>query len=349
MTRPDPALSVVVPVFNEEAVLPLLVQRLREVLDELGESYEVLVVDDGSTDGTAAALRSVRTDWPHLRVLRLRRNCGHQAALVAGLRRARGDYVASIDADLQDPPEVLPEMVSLAREQRLDIVYGVRADRRADTRFKRWTAGMYYRLMRRLVGRQMPAQAGDFRLLSRAAVEALRELPERVPVLRLVVPWLGFPSGEVRYLRAERAAGSTKYPVSRMLGLAADSVTSFSAAPLRFATWLGLAGVALCAILVVVAVVAFLLGGTVSGWPSLYVAVLFLGAVQLLCLGLLGEYVARIYTAVQARPAYFVAEDSLHEPLAPGVPAQTTRSDPPAGGGPGSAGGGPTTLADTRR
>lgn len=296
--------------FNEESVLPLLVSRLRGVLDGLGEPYEVVAVDDGSTDNTLVALHAARRGWPQLRIVRLRRNSGHQAALLAGLMRARGAYVVSIDADLQDPPETIVDMLRLARSERLDIVYGVRGDRTVDTPFKRWTAGLYYRLMRRLVGKQVPANAGDFRLLSRAAVEALRELPERTPVLRLVVPWLGFPSGEVTFLRAERAAGRTKYPMSRMMSLAADSVTSFSAAPLRVATWLGLAGVVVCGVLVVVAIIAFFLGATVSGWPSLYVAVLFLGAVQLLCLGLLGEYVARIYTAVQARPAYFIAEDT---------------------------------------
>ncbi|MGV9808286.1 glycosyltransferase family 2 protein [Micromonospora chersina] len=310
MTAPQPTLSVVVPMFNEEAVLPLLAVRLRGVLDGLGEAYEVVAVDDGSTDATPAALAALRVGWPELRVLRLRRNSGHQAALHAGLLRARGAYVASIDADLQDPPEVIVELLRRARADNLDVVYAVRADRSRDTRFKRWTAGGYYRLVRRLVGEQVPAQAGDFRLLSRAVVEALRELPERNPVLRLVVPWLGFPSGEVTYERQERAAGRTKYPLSRMAGLAAESVTSFSAAPLRVATWLGLVGVAVCGVLVVVAVLAWFAGATVSGWPSLYVAILFLGAVQLLCLGLLGEYVARIYTAVQGRPAYQVAGDS---------------------------------------
>ncbi|MFF4890508.1 glycosyltransferase family 2 protein [Micromonospora chersina] len=310
MTAPQPALSVVVPMFNEEAVLPLLAVRLRGVLDGLAETYEVVAVDDGSADATPAALAALRVGWPELRVLRLRRNSGHQAALHAGLLRARGAYVASIDADLQDPPEVIVELLRRARADDLDVVYAVRADRSRDTRFKRWTAAGYYRLVRRLVGEQVPAQAGDFRLLSRAVVEALRELPERNPVLRLVVPWLGFPSGEVTYERQERAAGRTKYPLSRMAGLAAESVTSFSAAPLRVATWLGLVGVAVCGVLVVVAVLAWFAGGTVSGWPSLYVAILFLGAVQLLCLGLLGEYVARIYTAVQGRPAYQVAGDS---------------------------------------
>jgi polyisoprenyl-phosphate glycosyltransferase len=305
--------SVVVPMYDEEQVLPLTALRLRGALESLGETYEVVAVDDGSSDGTPRLLTRLREEWPQLRVIRLRRNCGHQAALLAGLHRARGAYVVSIDADLQDPPEAIAEMIRLARANGLDIVYGVRADRTADTLFKRWTAAVYYRLMRRLVGEQVPAHAGDFRLLSRVAVEAVRGLPERSPVLRLVVPWLGFPSGEVTYQREERPAGRTKYPVSRMVGLAADSVTSFSAAPLRVATWLGLAGMVLCTALAVVAIVAYVLGATVSGWASLYVAVLFLGAVQLLCLGLLGEYVARVYTAVQARPPFFVASDSADE------------------------------------
>ncbi|WP_428964241.1 glycosyltransferase family 2 protein [Micromonospora fluostatini] len=316
MTGPEPTLSVVIPMFNEEGVLPLLAHRLRATLDGLAEPYEVVAVDDGSTDGTPARLTGLRADWPQVRVLRLRRNSGHQAALLAGVFRARGSYVVSLDADLQDPPEVIPEMLRRARADDLDVVYGVRADRSRDTVFKRWTATGYYRLMRRLVGKQVPAQAGDFRLLSRAVVAALRDLPERAPVLRLVVPWLGFPSGEVTYQRAERAAGRTKYPLSRMAGLAAESVTSFSAAPLRVATWLGLAGVAVCGVLLVVAVAAWAAGATVTGWPSLYVAVLFLGAVQLLCLGLLGEYVARIYTAVQARPAYLVASDTADDRVA---------------------------------
>ncbi|WP_281290835.1 glycosyltransferase family 2 protein [Micromonospora palomenae] len=352
MTRPEPALSVVVPMFDEESVLPLFARRLRAVLDGLGEAYEVVAVDDGSTDGTGAGLAALRAGWPQLRVLRLRRNSGHQAALVAGVLRARGRYVVSIDADLQDPPETIVEMLRLARADDLDIVYGVRADRRTDSAFKRWTAAGYYRLMRRLVGKQVPAQAGDFRLLSRAAVEALRELPERSPVLRLVVPWLGFPSGEVSYQRDERAAGRTKYPLSRMAGLAAESVTSFSAAPLRFATWLGLAGVAVCGVLVVVAVLAWLAGSTVSGWPSLYVAVLFLGAVQLLCLGLLGEYVARIYTAVQGRPAYFVAADSADSPDSPDSADSADSADGPDGPAAGVDAAGPAgagELADSLR
>ena len=310
MEHPEPTLSVVVPMYNEAAVIGLLTARLRPVLDGLAEPYEVVAVDDGSTDGTFAALLGLRRSWPQLRVLRLRRNSGHQAALVAGLFRARGAYTVSLDADLQDPPEKIPEMLELARGAQLDIVYGVRSDRTADTVFKRWTAAGYYRLMRRLIGKDVPSHAGDFRLLSRATIDVLKQLPEQTGVLRLLVPWIGFPSGEVAYVREERAAGRTKYPLHRMILLAADSITSFSAAPLRIATWLGLGGMLLCAVLVVIALIAYVRHSTVTGWASLYVAVLFLGAVQLLCLGLLGEYIGRIYTSVQRRPRFFVGYDT---------------------------------------
>jgi len=307
---PSTTLSVVVPMYNEEAVLPMLAERLRAVLDGIGEPYEVVAVDDGSQDATGMVLIALRRSWPQLRILRLRRNCGHQAALSAGLHRAVGDYVASIDADLQDPPELIAEMLRRARNDGLDIVYGVRTDRSTDSAFKRWTAGRYYRLVRGLAGATVPSQAGDFRLLSRATVDALRALPEHAPVYRLLVPWLGFPSGMVEYRRDRRAAGETKYPLSKMVRLAADSITSFSAAPLRLATWLGLSGFLICVLLGVWVLSAFFLGVTVPGWASLSVVLLFLGAVQLLCLGLLGEYVARTFAAVQGRPAFFVAYDS---------------------------------------
>jgi dolichol-phosphate mannosyltransferase len=303
-------LSVVVPMFNEEDALPALTDRLRPHLDRLEVSYEVIAVDDGSTDTTPQLLHGLRRLWPQLRVIRLRRNAGHQAALTAGLHRSRGDYVVSIDADLQDPPEKIGEMLIRAREHNLDIVYGVRVDRTSDTRFKRRSAGAYYWMMRRLVGTWMPSHAGDFRLLSRAVVDTLRELPERAPVYRLLVPSLGFPSGEVTYVREARTAGRTKYPVTRMLRLALDSVTNFSAAPLRLATWLGLISFFTCLLLMIFGVVVYASGFTVPGWASIFVAVLLLGGIQLMCLGLLGEYVGRIYAAVQQRPTYFVGYDS---------------------------------------
>jgi polyisoprenyl-phosphate glycosyltransferase len=305
-----PGLSVVVPVFDEEDVLPLFAERLRPVLEGLGVPYEVVAVDDGSRDATPAVLERMRRAWPQLRVVRLRRNAGHQNALTAGLHRARGRYVVSIDVDLQDPPEVIADMLALAGTGELDIVYGVRADRRTDSMFKRWTAGLYYRLIRRVVGAAVPRHAGDFRLLSRAAVDALTELPEHLPVHRLLVPWLGLPSGEVLYARERRAAGRSKYPLAKMIRLALDGITGFSAAPLRVATWLGCLGIALCFVMGAAVAAAYLWGNVVPGWTSMFVALVFLGALQLLCLGLLGEYVARIFTAVQGRPAYVVTFDS---------------------------------------
>lgn len=310
----ETTLSVVIPMYNEEEVLPALVARLRPVLDGTGVPYEVVAVDDGSRDKTARLLGDLRHGWSELRVVRLRRNSGHQAALSAGLHSAVGTYVASLDADLQDPPEKIAEMLDLAQRDGLDIVYGVRDDRSTDSRFKRRSAGAYYWLMRRLVGKQMPSQAGDFRLLSREAVEALKALPDQQPVYRLLVPWLGFPSGEVHYHRDERAAGETKYPLSRMIRLAVDSITGFSAAPLRMATWLGVTSFFACLGLLVFTVVAYVEGKTVPGWTSLFMGMLFIGAVQLICVGLLGEYIGRIYTAVQRRPGYFIGYDSANEP-----------------------------------
>ncbi|MEW2153965.1 glycosyltransferase family 2 protein [Streptomyces sp. NPDC007189] len=309
-------LSVVIPMFNEEEALPALVERLRPVLDATGEAYEVVAVDDGSTDGTVEQLMALRVTWPQLRVVRLRRNSGHQAALTAGLHRARGHYAASLDADLQDPPEKIPEMLALARSQHLDIVYGVRADRSTDTGFKRRTAGAYYWLMRRVVGNHVPAQAGDFRLLSRGALDALKALPDQPQVYRLLVPWLGFPSGEVTYHRSQRVAGHTKYPLRKMVLLAIDSVIGFSVAPLRLATWLGTLAFFVCLGVFLYTLTVYAAGDTAPGWTSLIIAVLFIGAVQLICLGLLGEYIGRIYSAVRQRPTYYVAHDTgaVHVP-----------------------------------
>jgi dolichol-phosphate mannosyltransferase len=299
--------------FNEADVLPLFVSRVRPALDGLGEPYEVVAVDDGSRDATPVLLARERRVWPQLRVVRLRANAGHQAALSAGLARARGGWVATLDADLQDPPEVLPEMLLAARREQADVVYGVRIDRSTDTAFKRWTARGYYRLMRSVMGMPVRSDAGDFRLMSRATVDAVNSLPDHHRVLRLVVPALGFPSAEVAYRREPRAAGSTKYPLSRMVLLTVDSLTGFSTAPLRLATWFGLGGALITALLLAYAVLAWITGRTVAGWTSTFMAVAAVGAVQLLCLGLLGEYVGRLYTQMQGRPSYYVAHDSLND------------------------------------
>jgi glycosyltransferase involved in cell wall biosynthesis len=306
-------LSVVVPMYDEEDVLPIFFARMRPLLDGLDVTYELLVVDDGSRDRTAELLTAAAQSWPQLRLVRLLHNSGHQAALSAGFRRARGDYVVTIDADLQDPPEVIAELLAAARDSDADVVYGVRSDRSSDTWAKRTAARLYYRLMCRLVGRDIPFDAGDFRLVSRRVVDAVNGLPEDGRVFRLVIPWLGFPSTEVRYVRAERAAGTTKYSLTKMLGLAFDSVTAFSAAPLRLATWLGLIGGLVSCLFVVGALVIKLTGRGIPGWTSTVLAVSVIGAIQLLCLGLLGEYVARLFLSSQRRPQFLVGYDSLED------------------------------------
>ncbi|MDQ6687616.1 MAG: glycosyltransferase family 2 protein [Actinomycetota bacterium] len=308
-------LSVVIPMLNEEEALPLLIERLRPALDGLGLVYEVVAVDDGSTDLTSAVLRQIQRGWPELRIVRLLANSGHQAAISAGLARARGHYVVTMDADLQDPPELIEEMLERARRSRVDVVYGVRRDRSSDSAFKRVSARTFYVLIRRLTGVRAPHDAGDFRLMSRAAVAAINTLPEHNRVLRFVIPALGFESEVVEYRRDARAAGSTKYPVSKMLGLSLDSVTGLSVAPLRLATLTGLVGGLLAVLLAAYAVGRDVAGNTVPGWTSTVVIVAGMGAVQLLCLGLLGEYIGRMYSQMQGRPAYLVAHDSLEDSL----------------------------------
>ena len=307
-------LSVVVPLFNEAAVLPLLVDRLRPVLDDLDRPYEVVAVDDGSTDTTAAVLSRISREWPQLRIVRLRANAGHQAAISAGLERSRGAWVVTIDADLQDPPETIADMIDAALRERVDVVYGVRVDRSSDTAFKRHTAAAFYRLIGGISGTNAPRDAGDFRLMSRATVDAVNTLPETNRVLRLVVPTLGFPSTQVGYRRAERAAGSSKYPLSKMLKLSIDSITGFSMAPLRLATWFGLGGFAIAVVLLVYAIVSKFVGNTTPGWTSTLAVVAGFGGLQLLCLGILGEYVGRVYLQQQQRPTYYVGYDSLLTP-----------------------------------
>jgi glycosyltransferase involved in cell wall biosynthesis len=324
-----PELSVVIPMYNEEEVLPLLVQRLRPILDDLGTPYEVVAVDDGSKDLTPALLQRYHREWPQLRVLRLRANAGHQAAISAGLVSALGDYVVTIDADLQDPPEVIPQMLAAAKDDGVDVVYGVRSDRSTDTWFKRVSAQSFYRLIRLMSPTNAHADAGDFRLMSRATVDAVNSLPEHNRVLRFIVPALNFPSDTVEYKREERAAGDSKYPLLKMVRLSVDSLTGFSTAPLRVATFAGLGGAVLAVLLMIYTFIARAQGHTVAGWTSTVAIVSAVGAVQLVCVGILGEYIGRMYAHMQGRPTYFIAYDSMtaevvsqHGPTDTPLPAQ---------------------------
>jgi dolichol-phosphate mannosyltransferase len=323
-----PELSVVIPMYNEEEVLPLLVGRLRPLLDTMDVSYEVVAVDDGSSDLTAALLQRYHREWGNLRVIRLRANAGHQAAISAGLASARGDYVVTLDADLQDPPEIIPQMLRAAKDDGVDVVYGVRNDRSTDTWFKRLSARAFYRLIGLMSQTSAHADAGDYRLMSRATVDAVNSLPEHNRVLRFVVPALNFPSDTVEYKRDERAAGSSKYPLMKMIKLSLDSLTGFSTAPLRMATFAGLGGAVLAVLLVLYTLVARAQGHTVAGWTSTVAIVAGVGAVQLVCVGILGEYIGRMYSHLQGRPTYFIAYDSLatgaqgHGPTSTPLPAR---------------------------
>jgi dolichol-phosphate mannosyltransferase len=301
-------LSVVVPCFNEEEVLPETHKRLLSGLEALDTDLEIVYVDDGSTDSTAAILHELSASDPRVRVVRFARNFGHESAITAGIDHSRGHAVVLIDADLQDPPEVIPRMVELWREG-YQVVYGVRRRRPGETIFKRSTSAAFYRMINLMSDVPIPLDTGDFRLMDRCVVDVLHEMPERHRFVRGMISWVGFKQCPVYYERHPRFAGETKYPLGKMVGLALDGVTSFSTAPLRWVTWAGLiaAGVSVLGIIYAV-VVRMMTNSWVPGWAAIFVAVLFVGGVQLLSLGAIGEYVGRIYGEAKARPLYVVAE-----------------------------------------
>ena len=302
-------LSVVVPCFDEEAVIRETHRRLTAVLGEVPDlDFELVYVDDGSRDATLDVLRALQSSDSRVRVIALSRNFGHEVATIAGLAEANGDAVAVIDADLQDPPEVLLRMLERWRDG-VDVAYGMRSAREGETAFKRWTASAFYRLLDRLADVAIPLDTGDFRLMDRKVVDAFLAMPERDRFMRGMVAWIGFRQEPVRYRRAARAAGETKYPLRKMLHLAMDAILSFSLAPLRLATWLGFSAAALALLGVVYGFVVRLVTDTwVPGWAALFVVVLFLGGVQLVLIGVLGEYIGRIYREAKRRPLYFVKE-----------------------------------------
>ncbi|HYV47095.1 MAG TPA: glycosyltransferase family 2 protein [Myxococcaceae bacterium] len=300
--------SVVVPLYNEEAVLPELYRRVAGVLKGAAVSYELVLVNDGSKDGTWALMKQLREQDPCVTLLNLSRNFGHQIAITAGIEHAAGDTVVIMDADLQDPPEVILEMLARWREG-FDVVYGVRTRRRGDGWFKRATASLFYRVVRMATRVDIPVDTGDFRLISRRAVEHLKRLRETNRFVRGLVAWLGFRQVGLTYERAPRYAGQTKYPLGKMLRFAADAVASFSVAPLRLASSLGfLVSFGSFAYAAFAIYAKVWLGRTLQGWASLIVAVAFLGGVQLLCLGIVGEYLGRVYDEVKGRPLYVVQD-----------------------------------------
>ncbi|HVM38593.1 MAG TPA: glycosyltransferase family 2 protein [Sphingomicrobium sp.] len=303
------SLSIVVPCFNEEACLLLLHRRLSAAAQAaVGEDYEIVLVNDGSRDGSWPLMQRLASEDPHLTAINLSRNHGHQLALTAGLDLCRGQQVLIIDADLQDPPELLGEMIETARREEADVVYGVRRSRAGETAFKRATAHGFYRLLSRATEVEIPVDTGDFRLISRRALDALLALPEQARFIRGMVAWIGFRQVPLLYDRAERAAGETKYPVRKMLRFALDALTGFSSAPLKLASHAGLWLSAGSLLITAYILYAWLDGRSVPGWTSLMLVVVGLGAVQMFVLALLGEYIGRLYNEAKRRPLYIVQE-----------------------------------------
>jgi polyisoprenyl-phosphate glycosyltransferase len=304
MRNPAPSVSVIVPCFNEEEGLPECHKRLTAVLVSVGTWYEIVYIDDGSSDGTPAQLEALHASDANVTVIELSRNFGHQAAVTAGLEIAKGEVAVIIDADLQDPPEVIAEMIQ-AWQQGYEVVYGVRESRQGETGFKLWTAKLFYRMINALSDIEIPMDTGDFRLLDRKAVEAMKSLPERHRLLRGMCSWIGFRQYGLKYARAPRFAGTTKYPLRRMVSLALDGIASFSIMPLRL---LGLAGI-LSAMLSVAGILYALALRLfthiwVPGWTLLFIGMLLIGGLQMISLGIVGEYVGRIYTEAKHRPLY---------------------------------------------
>lgn len=303
-----PLLSVVVPVFNEKDVLPLCHKCLRGVLDGLGCHYEIVFVDDGSTDGSAETLAALACSVAGIRLVRLSRNFGKEAAMTAGLQHAHGAAVIILDADLQDPPELIPEMLGAWRAGH-DVVAMQRRSRAGESWFKRTSAHVFYRLLNRLSELPIPADTGDFRLLSRRAVDALLQLPERSRYMKGLFAWIGLPTQVLLYDRAARAAGRSKWDVLGLLGLALEGITSFSVRPLRWAAAIGLvAAMAGAGFGIWIVAKTVWLGEIVSGYPSTMAVMTFLGGVQLLSIGLLGEYVGKSYIESKQRPLYIVQD-----------------------------------------
>jgi glycosyltransferase involved in cell wall biosynthesis len=318
-------LSVVVPMYFEQEVARECHRRLTAMLDANRYDYELVYVNDGSTDGTLPILKEFAENDKRVKVLSFSRNFGHQVAVTAGVDAATGDAIVIIDADLQDPPELIPQMVAAWRNG-ADIVFAVRESRAGESAFKKATASAYYRLLRRIARVDIPVDTADFRLMSRRATEGLKAMRERSRYMRGLVGWMGLNRASITYNRDPRFAGETKYPLHKMLRLATDGIMSFSTSPLQLATVLGVASAALGFLVALGAVLTKLTGGyVVPGWTSTIVAVLFVGGVQLITLGVIGAYIGRVYDEVRNRPLYLIeavqgfddetAEHFSHSPL----------------------------------
>ena len=306
--KKETCISIVVPVYNEEAGIQEFYKRIKKVTQNLAcDSTEIIFIDDGSQDSSYRQLIELAQHDSTLKVIKFSRNFGHQIAISAGMENAKGDAVVIIDADLQDPPEVIHQFIAKWKEG-FDVVFGVRITREGESRLKLWTAAMFYRILRFIAQIDIPVDTGDFRLMSRRALKHVIALPERDRFVRGLVSWIGFKQCGVSYSREKRNAGETKYPYRKMLRFALDGITSFSNLPLKLASFLGyltsfLAFLYACGVFIQKA-----LGYTVQGWATIMVGLLFLGGVQLVCLGIIGEYIGRIFNETKNRPLYIIEE-----------------------------------------
>lgn len=302
-------LSIVIPCFNEEEVLPETMRRLKSFCSELKDlEVEMIFVNDGSRDRTIQLLKQYASEDPRIKIINFARNFGHQIAVTAGIDAAAGDAVVLIDADLQDPPEVIHQMIEKWKEG-YDVVYGTRTERPGESAFKLATARSFYRILNRLSSVPIPLDTGDFRLMSRAVVDSLRSMPEKDRFVRGMVSWVGFKQVALPYKRAERFAGESKYPLRKMIRFATDGILSFSTKPLQLAVGLGICSAFIALLTILYALFMRIFTNTwVEGWTTLMVAILFIGGVQLICMGILGEYIGRIYNEIKQRPLYIVQE-----------------------------------------
>jgi dolichol-phosphate mannosyltransferase len=311
----SPEITIVAPVYNEAETLPELYQRVRDVMEQTGDTWELVLVDDGSADRSGEIILELSRQDPRVRPVRFARNFGHQIAVTAGLDYSRGRAVVIIDSDLQDPPEVILLMIDKWREG-YEVVYGVRTDREGESWFKLMTASLFYRLIYRITDVNIPLDTGDFRLLDRKVVDVMNQMRERHRFLRGMSAWIGFRQTGVEYRRAARFAGQTKYPIRKMMKFASDAITGFSYLPLQMATYLGFisAGISILAIPVVIYLRASG-SGAFFGQATTLIAVLFLGGIQLISLGILGEYLGRLYDQAKGRPLYIVREtpEDVHD------------------------------------
>jgi len=301
-------LSVIVPCFNEEEVIEETYKRLTNVLKENHINYEILFINDGSIDKTLEILTNIAKNDPKIKIISFSRNFGHQSAVSAGIHHCKGDYAVIIDADLQDPPEVIPELLSLAKKEQANVVYGVRKKRKGETFFKRFTAWAFYKIINLLSDVPLPENTGDFRLIDKKVIDAFNQLPEKNKYIRGLISWIGFKQIPYYYVREPRFAGETKYPLSKMIKFATTALLYFTRKPLKLATTMGFMSIVVGLLLTIYVFLSLFLKPqqTVSGWASTIIIIIFFGRVQLLTIGVMGEYIGSIFDEIKNRPMYII-------------------------------------------